>query len=215
MVLLRLNHVSNQQLGPHLHLGFARVNAFMHMLDKGTSHGIGKGCPSIDTQEKLTGSTGATTDVVPQAIRHDMIPARLHHSCQPESRTHVQSSPHPEDSLGAFGTKLIRLSMAQGELTLLDTCLLNALTWLSCSVSPQCHGALIQPTYSHNCLERTARGKQSNDDTNQLGWLAKSFSHCTRPSSEGPATHGTTRALSLALIDTPTSSTRRMGAQLP
>ena len=82
----RRKHLPNHKLGPDLHLFFACLDPFVHLLDKGTQDGIGIGRPSIDTDEEPTGFTGATTELMEQAICQNMISCGLDHPCQPQLR---------------------------------------------------------------------------------------------------------------------------------
>src|SRR5450631_4105831 len=111
--------------------------------------------------------------------------------------------------------------MGQGELPLLNHCVLNPLTLLTRSSAPPSHGALIQSEHAHNRLQWTAIGKQSHHQNNQLGGFAKSFQHRSRPSGKGLTTDHTTIAFAIAimnadraLIAQTTCSTRQIGAKL-
>src|SRR6266487_3983008 len=73
----------------------------------------------------------------------------------------------------------------------------------------------------HNGLQRTPIRKQSYDQNNKLGWLAKSFQHRPRPSGKCSTTDFTTIALSLPIMNRnvapmteTTCRTRRIGAKL-
>jgi hypothetical protein len=91
--------------------------------------------------------------------------------------------------------------MDQGMLALFNYGLLNLLTVLPCSVTPSRYRAFIQSKDMHNGLQWTAIGKQSYDDNNQFGWLAKSFQHRPSPSRKRSTTQGTTIAFSLAIMN--------------
>jgi len=91
--------------------------------------------------------------------------------------------------------------MRQGELSLLNNGSLNALTMVSGSITPGRHRPFIYSEDMHNRLEWATIREQSYDYTNELGWLAKSFQHRSRPSGKRPTTESTTITFSLAIMN--------------
>src|SRR5947209_14896052 len=72
--LLRLDHLPDDELWPHLHLCSACLDGFFDLLGKSSQNGLRIGRPSVHTNQEVTGSTSASAYHLQEAIGQNTIP---------------------------------------------------------------------------------------------------------------------------------------------
>jgi len=157
--------------------------------------------PPVGADQEWSHCLTTAANLGQQAISKPRIASQADDSRQPQPRRDHHGQSHPGRHAPSFDPDLIGLDMHQVKDRLRNSGLMQNLTVMPGSISPTCHGSLIEFEGVDNRLDRAAIREQGDHHHNEFRWLAQPFHHGSTPVAKRVTTAATAIALPLAVMD--------------